>query len=74
MKRHSVWASLAPVLLVITSLGHAETGAEGWLRYAPLTNSAAARYAALPSQIVVPGNNPIDQAEKGSITRGGGVG
>jgi len=69
MKRHSVWASLAPVLLVITSLGHAETGAEGWLRYAPLTNSAVAHYASLPGQILV-GNNAIDLAAASELQRG----
>jgi alpha-glucuronidase len=47
---------------------HAETGAEGWLRYAPIT--AAARYATLPSKIVVLGNTPTDQAAATELQRG----
>src|SRR5271167_2200907 len=63
-------AILAPFLLAITSLARAESGADGWLRYAPLTNTAAANYAALPSQIVVLGNSPTDQAAANELQRG----
>src|SRR5260370_10847144 len=56
--------------IIATLYTHAETGAEGWLRYAPLTSTAAANYATLPSQIVVPGNTPTDQAAANELHRG----
>ncbi len=63
-----------PSLLLLVSLAvisaHAETGAEGWLRYAPLTDTAAAGYATLPSQIVVLGNTLTDQAAANELQRG----
>ena len=39
----------------------AETGHEAWLRYAPLDDATAARYANLPTSIVAPGDSPILQ-------------
>ena len=47
---------------------HAETGAEGWLRYAPIAN--ATNYTSLPGQIVVLGNTPTDQAAATELQRG----
>jgi len=47
---------------------HAEDGAEGWLRYAPIIDTT--RYASLPSQIVVLGNTPTDQAAANELQRG----
>src|SRR6266550_8298390 len=47
---------------------HAENGAQGWLRYAPITDSA--RYATLPNKIVVPGSTPTDQAAAHELQRG----
>jgi alpha-glucuronidase len=61
---------LAPLLFALVPFAHAETGAEGWLRYAPLTGTAAARYAALPSQIVVLGDTPTDRAAANELRRG----
>ena len=46
----------------------AETGAEGWLRYAPIPDPT--RYASLPSRIVVPGNTPTDKAAASELQRG----
>ena len=60
-------------LLLLSTLAafvQAETGAGGWLRYAPLTNTAAASYASLPSQIVVLGNTPTDQTAASELQRG----
>jgi alpha-glucuronidase len=61
-------------LLLLSTLAaistQAETGAEGWLRYAPLTSTAAASYAALPNKIVVLGNTPTDQAGASELQRG----
>jgi alpha-glucuronidase len=48
----------------------AETGSEGWLRYAPISNAAAANYAALPSKIVVLGNTSADQSAADELQRG----
>ncbi len=59
-------------LLLLSTLAaistQAETGAEGWLRYAPIVNKAP--YVTLPSQIVVPGNAPTDQAAAQELQRG----
>jgi alpha-glucuronidase len=56
------------VLALATITTQAETGAEGWLRYAPLTNTT--RYASLPGKIVVPGNTPTDNAAGTELQRG----
>ncbi|MCU1247748.1 MAG: alpha-glucuronidase [Edaphobacter sp.] len=56
--------------ILAATLAQAETGAEGWLRYAPLTSTAAANYATLPNKIVVPGNTPTDQATARELQRG----
>jgi alpha-glucuronidase len=70
MNRRGVWALVAPVVVALGSLAYGESGAEGWLRYAPLSNTAAASYVALPSQIVVPGDTPTDQAAAKELQRG----
>src|SRR5580698_3283414 len=57
-------------LFALTISVRAETGAEGWLRYAPLTKTAAAKYAGLPGKIVVPGNTATDQAAANELQRG----
>ncbi len=62
---------LGPLLLsALATLAQAETGAQGWLRYAPLTTTEAANYANLSSTIVVPGNTPADQAAATELQRG----
>ena len=61
---------IGPLLLsALAAIAQAETGAEGWLRYAPIPN-AAATYANLPSRIVVLGNTPTDQAAATELQRG----
>jgi alpha-glucuronidase len=55
-------------LLATATLVQAETGAEGWLRYAPITDTT--RYATLPSKIVVLGSTPIDKAAANELQRG----
>jgi alpha-glucuronidase len=55
-------------LLATATLVQAETGAEGWLRYAPITDTA--RYITLPSKIVVLGSTPIDKAAANELQRG----
>ncbi len=56
------------LLLLAPLLAQAEDGSQGWLRYAPITD--ATRYANLPSQIVVLGNAPTDQAAANELKRG----
>jgi alpha-glucuronidase len=58
------------VFALSTIATRAEDGSQGWLRYAPLTRTAAASYASLPSQIVVLGNTPTDQAAANELQRG----
>jgi alpha-glucuronidase len=48
----------------------AETGADAWLRYAPLDKNAAKNYAALPASVVVLGNSPLLDSAKGELIRG----
>jgi alpha-glucuronidase len=61
---------LSLVVLALAAISRAETGAEGWLRYARLTSAAAATYATLPNKILVPGNTPTDQAAANELQRG----
>src|SRR6201993_5010077 len=53
-------------LVLATTFIRAEDGSQAWLRYAPITDT---RYASLPSQIVVPGNTPTDQAAANELQR-----
>ena len=68
MSRHRWWAWVAPVVVVTGSLAYGESGAEGWLRYAPIADTA--RYADLPSRIVVLGSTPTDNAAGNELKRG----
>ena len=65
--KHILWViiSLLQIQIVV-----AETGQEAWLRYAPLKETARAKYTSLPASVVVLGNSPIlDNAQK-EIIRG----
>jgi alpha-glucuronidase len=48
----------------------AETGAEAWLRYAPLEKLAAQMYSDLPATVVVLGDSPVLNSAKGELLRG----
>jgi alpha-glucuronidase len=48
----------------------AETGAEAWLRYAPLEKQAARKYAALPARVLVLGDSPVLESAKDELVRG----
>ena len=54
--------------LSLAGVGHAETGAEAWLRYAPVPNPA--RYSSLPSHIILTGDTPVDHAAANELQRG----
>src|SRR5205807_134242 len=56
------------IVLALATLARAEDGSQGWLRYAPITDTA--RYATLPSHIVVPGKTSTDQAAAKELQRG----
>src|SRR5215469_7356911 len=47
------------VVAMGTALAHAETGAEAWLRYAPLPDAERAKYASLPASVFVLGDSPL---------------
>lgn len=48
----------------------AETGAEGWLRYAPLDQRDAKKYQDLPASVVTIGDSAILQAARQELTLG----
>ena len=65
----SIVIVLAVILASMSSL-RAETGAEGWLRYAPLAREAASRYDVLPSVVIPLGNSEVLNSAKGELVRG----
>jgi alpha-glucuronidase len=48
----------------------AETGADAWLRYAPLDPQAAHKYANLPAAVVALGDSPVLVSAKAELIRG----
>ena len=50
---------LAATLGGIATPSRTETGAEGWLRYAPLPGQAARQYKSLPQRVVLLGDRPV---------------
>jgi alpha-glucuronidase len=71
MRSLNIASLIVAFLLVLMPYGRAETGAEGWLRYAPLTDQTAIhRYDALPSHIVVLGNSESEHAAANELQRG----
>jgi alpha-glucuronidase len=57
-------------ILCLTLSAYSETGAEGWLRYAPLPASAARKYNALPRTVVAFTNSLIGQNAASELKRG----
>jgi alpha-glucuronidase len=60
---------LALVLAGASSL-RAETGAEGWLRYAPLEGERAARYDSIPDAVISLENSEVLNSAKRELVRG----
>jgi alpha-glucuronidase len=58
------------LLAFVANCARAETGAEAWLRYAPLDKTAAQKYSALPASVVVLGGSPVLDSAKGELIRG----
>src|SRR5690348_18384164 len=48
----------------------AETGADAWLRYAPIGKQTAQKYSALPAAVVVIGDSPVLGSAKDELIRG----
>jgi alpha-glucuronidase len=70
-RRLAAWASVVIALWATTPLSRAETGYDGWLRYAPITDRAAReRYATLPAVVVVLDDSPIVAAAQDELVRG----
>src|SRR5580658_4978156 len=61
---------LSVLCLAIASLVHAETGAQGWLRYAALPPQAAQQYRMLPLQIVAVTHSSIASNAATELARG----
>ncbi len=57
-------------LLAAASLGNAETGANGWLRYSPLPDAARRQYAQMPGRVVSLADSPIGQTAAAELRRG----
>jgi len=57
-------------LLAAASLGRAETGANGWLRYSPLPEAARRQYAGMPGRVVSLAGSAIAQNAAGELERG----
>lgn len=57
-------------LLTVTQVAHAENGAEGWLRYAPLPTTAKQQYSTLPARVVALDNSAMGQSASNELKRG----
>ena len=58
------------LILASVSMLRAETGAEGWLRYAPIARETAAADNAIPSAVVAFGDSKVLNSAKGELIRG----
>jgi len=72
MKRWLLLAGslLAAAICTSSPLAHAETGAEGWLRYSALSPEAAKRYATLPATTVRLGDSLLLKTAQQELTLG----
>ena len=61
---------MLPLIALVSHGARAETGAEAWLRYAPLEKRAAQKYSALPASVVALGDSPVLGSAKGELIRG----
>jgi len=58
------------LLAFVAKDARAETGADAWLRYAPLDKNAAQKYADFPVSVVMFGDSPVLDSAKGELIRG----
>ena len=61
---------MLPLIALVSHGARAETGAEAWLRYAPLEKRAAQKYSALPASVVALGDSPVLGSAKDELIRG----
>ncbi|HLZ42331.1 MAG TPA: alpha-glucuronidase family glycosyl hydrolase [Candidatus Sulfotelmatobacter sp.] len=61
---------MAICALLFSLPAHSETGAEAWLRYAPLSPAARKTYERLPSRVVVLGDSPVLKTAGEELIRG----
>jgi alpha-glucuronidase len=62
--------TICAVLFLLPGVLQGESGAEAWLRYAPLTDSEHAKYGSLPARVVVLGDSPILRSAQQEMIRG----
>jgi alpha-glucuronidase len=67
---HVAVCGALPFLGLGARCARAETGADAWLRYAPLQKDAAQKYAGLPASVVALGDSPVLNSAKGELIRG----
>ncbi len=70
MRLHKAVSLVVSMLLAMAALAQAETGAEGWLRYAPLPAQAAQQYRTIPRRVVETSQSPIARNAANELTRG----
>jgi alpha-glucuronidase len=70
MQRLRIRLSTTLLLLAATVLSRAETGADGWLRYSPLSASERLQYALIPSQVVSLDGSAISKSATAELQRG----
>jgi alpha-glucuronidase len=70
MKKRDLNVAVVGVLLLLSTVLGAETGAEAWLRYAPLTDVERSSYANLPGSVVTLGESPVLASARDELVRG----
>jgi alpha-glucuronidase len=68
--RRAAFCCALLLLAFVAKDSRAETGAEAWLRYAPLEKLAAQMYSDLPATVVVLGDSPVLNSAKAELLRG----
>ena len=63
-------AAILIAAVLCPAAAHAETGAAGWLRYAPVPAATRATYASLPGTIVLLGDSPVLRSARDELIRG----
>jgi alpha-glucuronidase len=68
--RHAAFCCALLLMAFVANGARAETGAEAWLRYAPLEKLAAQMYSDLPETVVVLGDSPVLNSARSELLRG----
>jgi len=68
--RTAAFCFVFPLMAFVPTGAQAETGAEGWLRYAPLEKLAVQMYSDLPATMVVLGDSTVLNSAKAELLRG----